>query len=641
VASTEKNARAAWGRQKDQQKFQAALAEFQENLREKTQTKLAQYQNQLRLNELAQSHEYNLALQEYRHSCDAKLAELNDRLTTARQKDQQTFTQALQWELAVFQRETNRELALFQSKLAFKQRWSSDLLEQLKSRLLVHPINILRSHYQRLINNQVIPLIVLTSPPAIRADKVETDRSPVSLKQVEDRLLQSNRDFLEKHYAFDSPIRPVEHLGGAWKTRGYYAEAGVKDLHALYSAIPTLFLESSVSGDELIFSIAFWFPNYAQLDYKYKTIFTTNYVAILCHFAKLEAAEWALTRRKYIDAGKSEEEIAQKNPIAESNLRAIREEEEDKSLGVDRPVTKYGYKLDNATQHFCDFLAVCHQIAIALMADIYHLLYSLPETEGKITKPLLPQLLPDLLNKIPRDLPGSVIRDLLEAITLNYRRAYDALGEELQAWIPELSLELAMSLSAFDDKSWSMEQAIKSLREWLKQKGVAGEELELDSSEFFSETFSTPDRIELSEELNTRLDQLESVVMAEDKPYVGQLNKCLKAVGSDRRVSIAKAAYQRGVRQYRQRSYLKAIESLNLALKFGQNIAETFFYRGLSYAGLQSYQQAINDYWQALEFQPQWEVKVLEALVKAYEATNNINAAIAIQERLLNLGGES
>ena len=470
IKVTQSNIDAGWARQKDQQKFQAGLAYFQEKLREESQTRLARLQSQLRLDELADSHEYKMVEQRYRAQCEERLTQLNHNLTMARQKDQQTFTRILQWELAKFRRETERELALFQSQLAIKQHLILSVYEKLTTQLRVNPFSTIQSHQQRLSEGKTIPLTVLISPPAIRADRVETDRAAVELKQVEDRLLQRNREFLQQHYPLNSKVRPVEHLGGAWRTRDYYGEAGVKDLHTVFQPIPTLFLESAVSGEQLNFNFAFWFPNHSEVTYQ--TVFSTDYIDLLCHFAKVKAVEWLPNRKKLLQAGRTEEEIAQRNPVAESNLRAMKREEEDQYIGINLPSKAYGYQFAEATEYFSHFLAVCHQIIIALMADVYHLLYSLPETEGEITKPFLPQLLPSLLEQLPQNLPSSVISELIQAILENYRRAYEVLGEELQGWIPELTLDLASSFSSLEDKSWSVQEGKSSLRQWLQKKGV-------------------------------------------------------------------------------------------------------------------------------------------------------------------------
>ena len=540
MKTTQSQIRVSWAQQKDQQEFQASLAYFQEKLREESQTRLARLQSQLHLDELAESHQYRIAEQRYQAKVEEKLAQINHNLTIARQKDQQNLTRVFQWELSQFRREMERELALFQSQLAIKQRLVLSVYEKLTTQLRVNPFSTIQSHQQRLSDGKTIPLTVLISPPAIRADRVETDRAAVELKQVEDQLLQRNREFLQQHYPLSSKIRPVEHLGGAWRTRDYYGEAGVKDLQTVFQAIPTLFLESAVSGEQLNFNFAFWFPNHSEVTYQ--TVFSTDYIDLLCHFAKVKAVEWLPIRKKLLEAGRTEEEITQRNPVAESNLEAMKREEEDQSIGINLPSKAYGYQFTEATEYFSHFLAVCHQIIIALMADVYHLLYSLPETEGEIVKPSLPQLLPDLLAQLPQKSASSMIPELIQAILQNYRHAYEVLGEELQSWIPELTLDLASSFSSLEDKSWSAQEGKSSLRQWLQQKGVTVPE-SAEPSLILERLVSLNDPSQYSSRLEQEIRQFcqqKGVILPEkartlisnaDLPYLEKFGAFLKQLG--------------------------------------------------------------------------------------------------------------
>ncbi|MFM6843495.1 MAG: WD40 repeat domain-containing protein, partial [Dolichospermum sp.] len=105
--------------------------------------------------------------------------------------------------------------------------------------------------------------------------------------------------------------------------------------------------------------------------------------------------------------------------------------------------------------------------------------------------PLLPQLLSDLV-------VGD--KQIISGIFSNYQGVYQSFENDRSAWIPELVLDLAHSLSHLPDKSWAREQLNYSVRYWLQLRGVIAN--------------------------NNLLEATRSVLTFQDREYFEKLKEC-------------------------------------------------------------------------------------------------------------------
>ncbi|WP_293102134.1 dynamin family protein [Moorena sp. SIOASIH] len=111
------------------------------------------------------------------------------------------------------------------------------------------------------------------------------------------------------------------------------------------------------------------------------------------------------------------------------------------------------------------FLSVQLYLLAGRKADEHFLLNVHPRERQR---PLLPELLPELLQKVPEEYR----EDVIEMVVSGCIALYGVLEEEESAWVPELKLDLALSLSVLEDKSWAREQFKESLQSWLQLRGL-------------------------------------------------------------------------------------------------------------------------------------------------------------------------
>jgi tetratricopeptide (TPR) repeat protein len=183
----------------------------------------------------------------------------------------------------------------------------------------------------------------------------------------------------------------------------------------------------------------------------------------------------------------------------------------------------------------------------------------------------------------------AVAHNLIESVVWYFQKIYQTLESTRAILIPELALELALSLVELPNKSLAKNQIIYSIKSWFKLRELH----QIDGVGV------------IDMPLQSLLDALQSVLMITDKEYVEKLNKCLVAVGSERQINVMDACYQRGISLVRKGDYKAAILSFNQLIEINYNSAEIYYNRGLAYAELGEYHQAIEDYTKAIEMNPQ------------------------------------
>ncbi|AFZ24033.1 WD40 repeat-containing protein [Cylindrospermum stagnale PCC 7417] len=391
---------------------------------------------------------------------------------------------SLQQQLAVYYNETQSKIAQKERETALKLPEVHKIIDSWPLRL--YPSQILESH----ISNGRTPLKIFLAPPRVQFDRF--DHGTEGLSEIELRLAEGVREFINKHYSLHNPDRPTEFLAGAWDSKRFHSESSIKALFCALKTEPILILESENDGDHLNFRIAYW--GLGQGNYYYQTISRLPYREILDGFAKTRALEWKKVRDELLSLGENAEEINNFGRENTINLAILEKSEKWENQGINVSNLGLQYQINHQDlEKFSQVLITCHCLVAAWVADAYHLVHN-------DVSPLLPELLPSLL------INGLDLQSV-QAIATGYKQVYQALQTERHFWIPELALQLAQSLSNLPDISWSQEQVDYSISTWLQLRQVS------------------------AQEVNSPLEAMQLAVRIEDEEYVQKLRKYFAAVG--------------------------------------------------------------------------------------------------------------
>ena len=113
---------------------------------------------------------------------------------------------------------------------------------------------------------------------------------------------------------------------------------------------------------------------------------------------------------------------------------------------------------------------------------------------------------------MPQLTQNAVEPQVIESIVRGYQAVYQALETERPDWVPELSLQLALSLAGLPNKSWAKQQVDFSIRAWLQQR-----------------------QLQAGEWMQT-IEAMLSVLVEEDREYVEQLIECLTRIEDNQTV---------------------------------------------------------------------------------------------------------
>lgn len=358
-----------------------------------------------------------------------------------------------EWEARAYDRETGVIIAKIYREGNKETAEYQRLLEAHPLSNLVTPT--LSFYEQFKGNNKPVPPLVIISPPALEFDTIRTSATSW-FAEIEPDLTDSLRDFLASHYPVESNMRPAKFTNG-YKTKRIGQENAIEILHWTHQSIPTIFIESKVSGDKIRIYLGYWemmekTPHYRKID-------EFSRRDLLSLQARINAKLWQKTKETLLNGGKTEEELTKLYPTQERNLSILLEEEKDRELGL----FSYGqYIIDTPeyNQYLLKHLAFYHHILVALMLDRYYIL-------NYRVRPKLPEVLTDLLKNIDNlEFKSKVI----EMIVGQYRLLYLTLESQLPNWIPELALDLAFSFSKLDDKKYAREQTVYSIVRFLSMK---------------------------------------------------------------------------------------------------------------------------------------------------------------------------
>jgi WD40 repeat protein len=233
---------------------------------------------------------------------------------------------------------------------------------------------------------------------------------------------------------------------------------------------------------------------------------------------------------KLLEKGRSLEDLKRRGGDDELNLLILEEEEEDREFGRSgQHDYKYNVREDKYIRELAQFLGICHCILVGLMADRYHFSHA-------DVHPKLPELLPGLLEKVPSE---SLNQMLVGEIVSSYQNLYQLAGCDRPHLIPDLYLDLALSLSHLPDQSWAKKQIKYSIKVWLMLRNRVSSIEE-----------QKPGLLEL-------LEAVTSALTVGDKEYLEKLNGCLAAIGESQHQEMIRVAMQRQEAEYKRQQEAK------------------------------------------------------------------------------------
>jgi tetratricopeptide (TPR) repeat protein len=536
-------------------------------------------------------------LEEERNRLQKELEQLRKQLGTEQLKNRQQLAQPVQnWEqfrslkelelqVAELNRSTQLAVAETQRKTALQQQEVKTLFENWP--LSIVPSQILDQDRNR--RNGLRPLRVILSPPRLDRAK-ENDLNP---PDIEPLVSQGLSEFLDAHYSLNDLTRPTEFLGGAWDNKQARREASIKALFSMLNSEPTLVLESELIGGEMVLRVGYW--GIGQSSYCYQSIAKIPILTLLRESAKSRAEKWRefkkrLTKERLIKMG-GEEALIKMGRDNVENLRLLEQEEELREGGIELSdlEERFAYNISPKDyENLAQTLTLCHCIATAWITDAYHLVHN-------DTPPQLPKLLSKMTEKITEAQRKSLpILEFVRGVIGGYRMLYTSMSEERPSWVPELSIQLADSLTSLPDKSWAREQAYHSIRAWLMYR-----------------------RISPSEGDNT-LELMQPILTAQDRNYVHSLKKCFEAIGDQqacnklvdfdwvltRRQREIESLSVQGRRDIEGGRYREALGKFERLIELDPTMAEAYFHCGYIHLKAGKYASAIRDYDQVIALKP-------------------------------------
>jgi|JFJP01.1.fsa_nt_gi hypothetical protein len=446
-----------------------------------------------------------------------------------------------QAELARLNRENALQLEIFRGKLqVFLQEQQKEfqlqlkeidatLAKELKKLDLQNNLTVVRQ--QRRLNNWPLTLddeqikemmtsdklMILFVPPILKFDSAGTgsNSTPNNFPEIEEGLKKQVRAFIEK---YQQNGRDVDYLTGVWKTKALSAEGAMKTI--LNTLKPMVIINTIVER------------SYYHLEYGYATdLLDSPYIGSL---PKEESLSWIellydATKERLLkwqeQRNLEAEETGTTNDFDQdwglevvkkflADLEFIKREQRLLERGqnpAELPNRNYTI-LESDKEKFRRFLSIQICILIGKFADEYFILDVAPK---KRKPPLLPQLLPDLL----KDVPAEYQIEIVEAVIAFSKSLYQQLEKTESAWIPEMLLSLAHSLTFLDHKSYATEQVEESVRCWLLMRGI-------DSLEQI-----------------TNLEIMKFVITPEANKYLEYLSQCLDLLPQEN-LPYAQALYQ-------------------------------------------------------------------------------------------------
>jgi tetratricopeptide (TPR) repeat protein len=522
----------------------------------------------------------------------------------------ENYLEYIPWSLAQ-QKSWQRQIKTLESQLqgaicqSERQKALRAIAEQKKrndSPIWLVASQIIKSHRHQ----ELSPLQIFFSPPTISGLDSEMPGFP----EMNDYLAESLRDLVQE---YTQQGRKIDFMYGAWTSQCFHSEAATQAVFDALHSEPNLILESYVEKDYFNLRLGFWGVNWPQYRYQ-SAISRLSWVETLYDFAKVRSHNWQQKEQEWIASGKNIDEFYhrygretvqqyhQNLDILKREVACIAAEENPKNIQRDYHLRENDY--DDLRQ----FIAICHCLVVGLIADEYFLLHVPPAMR---CRPLLPELLPKLLDKITA-VPGlsnpavngeGNLTDLILKIVDNYQYLYQILAKEESAWMPELTLDLALTVRSLVDSYWLKTQVIHSMQQWLKLHQLSE-----------------------SQDLKALRDRIQDELSLEDHSYVEKLNQCLTELGGIPGLSIAEAYYQRGSTYYQEKDYPKALEQFDQVIELDPNFTKAYYQRGLAYGKLNQHQKAIAQFDQVIQNHPEHGVAYFARGNESYQVKDYQNA---------------
>ncbi|VXD14996.1 hypothetical protein [Planktothrix paucivesiculata] len=501
--------------QERQQTFQASLEALKIDAQFAMQTRGQEFQADLE----GVRQKFNRELEDYRQFCE------NSRLQKRQSFETEQLARSLQHEqrLEEYRRETQLILSRIQLSTAIELTDDKAIRDtfplKTPARVILDAYKIYQENYRN------IPLLVIISPPALEFETFPNAAQGFS--KIEVSLTDQVQEFC-KYYPLTSQERPVRYQGADWESKSSHGKIAVDILHHVLKSIPTVVLESKVDGDLLRIYLAGW--DILEKVPHYEKVLTVPWKEVLYPIARKYAQEWREYRMKLLEKGRSLEDLKRRGGDDELNLLILEEEEEDREFGRSgQHDYKYNVREDKYIRELAQFLGICHCILVGLMADRYHFSHA-------DVHPKLPELLPGLLEKVPSE---SFKQMLVGEIVSSYQNLYQLAGCDRPHLIPDLYLDLALSLSHLPDQSWARKQIEYSIKVWLMLRNRVSSIEE-----------KKPGLLEL-------LEAVTSALTVWDKEYLEKLNGCLAAIGESQHQEMIRVAMQRQEAEYKRQQEAK------------------------------------------------------------------------------------
>ena len=436
-------------------------------------------------------------------------------------------------------RENAHQLELFRAQLQiFLQEKQKDLQLQLKEidatlarelKAIDLQNNLTVIRQQRRLNNWPLTLddeqikeivksdnlLILFVPPILKYDRAGAGANSQSntFPDIEQGLNRRLRAFLEK---YKQTGRKVDFLTGAWMTKALSGEGAFKTIFSGLKSKPMLVINTLVERTYYHLEYSYWSQNFPEpyIDSLPKED-PLSWLELLYFAVKERLLKWEKQRnQEKIETGTTEEfdadwgEEVVKKFLAD--LQLIKREKRLLERGQDPnnlPNRNYTV-LDSDKETFSRFIAIQVSLLIGRTADAYFLL-DVPPQERQ--RPLLPELLPNLLEEIPSEEREKII----EYLVYFYQSLYQQLGEEESAWVPEMLIDFASSLIHLDNKFWAKEQIEKSVESWLLMRGI-----------------KSLDQV-------SNLEVMKYVLISGDDEYLDRLNQFILLLGRENYVILA------------------------------------------------------------------------------------------------------
>ena len=508
--------------QERQQTFQASLEALKIDTQFAMQTRGQEFQADLE----GVRQKFNRELEDYRQFCE------NSRLQKRQDFEAEQLARSLQHEqrLEEYRRETQLILSRIQLSTAIELTDDKEIRDtfplKTPARVILDAYKIYQENYRN------IPLLVIISPPALEFEKFPNAAQGFS--KIEVSLTDQVQEFC-KYYPLTSQERPVRYQGADWESKSSHGKIAVDILHHVLKSIPTVVLESKVDGDLLRIYLAGW--DMLEKVPHYEKVLTVPWKEVLYPIARKYAQEWREYRMKLLEKGRSLEDLKRRGGDDELNLLILEEEEEDREFGRSgQHDYKYNVREDKYIRELAQFLGICHCILVGLMADRYHFSHA-------DVHPKLPELLPGLLEKVPSE---SLKQMLVGEIVYSYQNLYQLAGCDRPHLIPDLYLDLALSLSHLPDQSWARKQIKYSIKVWLMLRNRVSSIEE-----------QKPGLLEL-------LEAVTSALTVGDKEYLEKLNGCLAAIGESQHQEMIRVAMQRQEAEYKRQQEAKRQRQLEV-----------------------------------------------------------------------------